>query len=76
MCAVGGETCPVAPFKQFVSRRPQNLKTTGPFYLSIKTNRSPDGNLWFKIQPMGENKINDMMKSIVEQFLLDQRLNA
>ena len=31
--AVGGEWCPVALFKQFVSRRPQNLKTTGPFYL-------------------------------------------
>ena len=65
MFAVGGERCPVALFKQFVSRWPQNLKTTGPFYLSIKTNRKPDDNVWFKVQPMGENKINDMMKSIV-----------
>ena len=50
MFAVGGERCPVALFKQFVSRRPQNMKTTGAFYLSIKTNRKPDDNLWFKVQ--------------------------
>ena len=41
MFAVGGERCPVALCKQFVSRPPQNLKTSGPFYLSIKTNRRP-----------------------------------
>ena len=71
MFAVGGERCPVALFKQFLSRRPQNLKTTGPFYLSIKTNRKPDDNVWFKVQPMGENKINDMMKSIVANNILE-----
>ena len=71
MFAVGGERCPVALFKQFVSRRPQNLKTTGPFYLSIKTNRKPDDNVWFKVQPMGENKINDMMKIIVANTILE-----
>ena len=56
---------------EFVSRRPQNVKTTGPFYLSIKTNRKPDDNVWFKVQPMGENKINDMMKSIVANTILE-----
>ena len=71
MFAAGGERCPVALFKQFVSRRPQNLKTTGPFYLSIKTNRKPDDNVWFKVQPMGENIINDMMKSIVANTILE-----
>ena len=40
MFAVGGERCPVALFKPFVSCQPQNLKTTGPFYLSIKTNKA------------------------------------
>ncbi|KAK2548374.1 Uncharacterized protein P5673_031442 [Acropora cervicornis] len=68
---VGGERCPAALFKQFVSRRPQKLKTTGPFYLSIKTNRRPDDNVWFKVQPMGELKINDMMKSIVADTILE-----
>ena len=54
MFVVGGERCPVAIFKQFVSRQPQKLKTTGPFYLFIKTNRRPDDNVWFKVQPMAE----------------------
>ena len=71
MFAVGGERCPVALFKQFVSRRPQTLKTTSPFYLSIKTNRKPDDNVWFKVQPMGKNKINNMMKSIVADSILE-----
>ena len=65
MFAVGGERCPVALFKQFVSRRPQNLKTAGPF--------SPDKqNVWFKVQPMGQNKINNMMKSIVADTSLER----
>jgi len=61
MFAVGGERCPV------VSRQPApKLRTIGPCYLSpSKPNRRPDDNVRFKVQPMGENKINDMMKSIV-----------
>jgi len=27
--------------------------------------------VWFKVQPMGENKINDMMKSIVADTILE-----
>ncbi|XP_015769280.1 PREDICTED: uncharacterized protein KIAA1958-like [Acropora digitifera] len=71
MFAVGGERCPVALFKQFVSRRPQKLKTTCPFYLSSKNNRRPDDNVWFQVQSIGENKINDMMKSIVADTNLE-----
>ena len=70
MFAVGEERCPVARFKQFVSRRPQNMETNGAFYLSIKTNRKPDDNLWFKVQPMGANKINPMLKGIVADTIL------
>ena len=61
----------MALFKQFVSHRPQKLKTTGPFYLSIKTNRRPDDNVWFKVQPMRESKIKDVMKSIVADTILE-----
>ena len=54
-----------------MSRRPQKLKTTGPFSLSINTNRRPDDNVWFTVQPMGENLINDIMKSIVADTILE-----
>ena len=43
--AVGGERCPVALFKQFVSRRLQNPNGAGPFYLSIRRNRKSNDNI-------------------------------
>ena len=36
MFQTGGKRCPVALFRQCISRRPPNLRTSGPFYLSIK----------------------------------------
>ena len=46
-------------------------ETTGAFYLSIKTNRKPGDNLWFKVQPIGINKINAMMKGILADTILE-----
>ena len=51
------------------------LKMTGLFYLSIKTNRRARDNVWFKVQPMGENKINDMTKSILADTILERSDN-
>ncbi|CAH3015750.1 unnamed protein product [Porites evermanni] len=45
MFSVGGERCPVAIFKQFVERRPLNMRWSGPFYLSIKRNRTLNDNI-------------------------------
>lgn len=72
MFTVGGERCPVAIFKQFVERRPPNMKFSGPFYLSIKRNRRSNDNTWFKCQPMGVNSISDMMKTIVAGTSLEE----
>ncbi|XP_028407819.1 uncharacterized protein KIAA1958-like [Dendronephthya gigantea] len=60
-----GERCPVALFREYVSRSPLSLQQTGPFYLSVKTSRRPDDHIWYKVQPMGVNKIDSMMKNIV-----------
>ena len=38
MFQTGGKRCPVALFRQYIGRRPPNLRTSGPFYLSIKYN--------------------------------------
>ena len=65
MFSIGGERCPVALFKQFVERRPPKMQCSGPFYLSVKHNRRFNDNIWFKSQPMGENTISNMMKTIV-----------
>ena len=65
MFAVGGDRCPVALFKEYIHRRPGKLRNQGPFYLGIKHNRRADDEIWFKVQPMGVNRINYMMKYII-----------
>ena len=65
MFQTSGERCPVALFRQYINRRPRNLRASGPFYLSIKYNSGPGDETWYKVQPMGENKINSMMKNII-----------
>ena len=69
MFATGDERCPVIIFKEFLSRRPPEIRTTGPPYLSCVKN--PSLQVWFKRQTMGVNKINDMMNSIVEGTTLE-----
>ena len=71
MFQTGGERCPVALFRQYISRRPPNLRTSGPFYLSIKYNRGSSDEIWYKVQPMGANKINSMMKNIISETTLE-----
>ena len=70
MFHTGGERCPVALFRQYINRRPRNLRASGPFYLSIKYNGGPSDETWYKVQPMGENKINSMMKNVISQTSL------
>ena len=69
MFATGDDKCPVKIFKEFLSHRPREMQTTGPLYLSCIKN--PSSKVWFKKQPMGENKINEMMKSIIQGSTLE-----
>ncbi|CAH3166561.1 unnamed protein product [Porites lobata] len=57
--------CPVAIFKQFVERRPLNMRC-------IKRNRTLNDNIWFKTQPMGVNTISNMMKTTVAGTSLEE----
>ena len=68
MFATGDDKCPVKIFKEFLSHRPHEMQTTGPLLLCIKNTSSK---VWFKKQPMGENKINEMMKSIIQGSTLE-----
>ena len=65
MFATGGSRCPVSIFKEYVQRRPLQLQSNGPFYLAVKHNKIATDDIWYKAQPMGENKINSMMKNII-----------
>ena len=46
MLQTGGEKCPVAFFREYISRRPPNLRTSGLFYLPIKYNRGSSDEIW------------------------------
>jgi len=60
MFASGGLRCPVELFKQHLSRRPQEIRDKGPFYLAVIKN--PKTNDWYKKQRLGVNSIDHMMK--------------
>ena len=63
MFATGGARCPVGLFKEFLSRRPPELRETGPFYLAAI--EKPKTAVWYKKQRLGVHSIGQMMKSIV-----------
>ncbi|XP_078372630.1 uncharacterized protein LOC144656269 [Oculina patagonica] len=56
--------------KQYLSRRPQELREKGPFYLAIIEN--PKTNVWYKKQRLGVNSIDNMMKSVVKNTPLEK----
>ena len=67
VCATGDERCPVALFNEYLSRRPAALQNS--FSIKYKSNN----NTWYKAQPMGTNRINEMMKRIVQGTQLEHQ---
>ena len=64
MFATGERRCPVAFLKKYLSKRPAELKTAGPVYLSVID--KPQTSVWYKKVPMGKNTINNIMKTMKE----------
>ena len=62
--AAGGPRCPVGQFKYFLSRRPPELRESGPFYLAVI--ERPKTEVWYKKQRLGIHSIDQMMKNIVK----------
>ena len=50
-------------FKVYLEKRPEEMKTTGPFYLSVID--KPVSNVWFKKTPMGKSTIDSIMKKMM-----------
>ena len=69
MFATGGQNCPVDVLKQYLSRRPQELRDKSPFYLAIIEN--PKTNVWYKKQRLGVNSIDNMMKGVIKNTPLE-----
>ena len=60
MFATGGERCPIQLYREFIPRRPEELKTSGPFYLGYIDNPATD--VWFKKSTLGVNSLDNIMK--------------
>ena len=74
MFANGEERCPVQLFKQYLNRRPPELRESGPFYLASIEN--PKSDIWYKRQKLGVNSIDNMMKNIIKNTSLETSKNA
>ena len=64
MSATRGDRRPVTIFKEFLSCRPPEIRTTGSLYLSCVSNLSSQ--VFYKRQPMSVNKLNNMMKALIK----------
>ena len=57
--------CPVNIFKLYLSKRPSQLRSSGPLYLSI-IHKPVSNSLWYKNVPVGQHTINSIMKRMIE----------
>ena len=70
--AISIDRDPVHVYKMYKEKRPPSmLEPDSSFYLSLnyfktETDASVEGRNWFKAQPMGVNKLNNIMKDITQ----------
>ena len=57
--------CPVKIFKLYLSKRPSQLRSSGPLYLSV-IHKPVSISLWYKNIPMGQHTINSIIKRMIE----------
>jgi len=65
----GGDRCPVYFLQLLISKRPPNLKNTGPLYL--RPLDKPREDVWYSSQPVGVNTIDTYMKKMAKLGNLD-----
>ena len=65
----GDRKCPVACYKEFVYRRPEEAKSPeSPFFLAGHHQRKPEDRIWFSKGPMGKNKIGQFVLSATKNL--------
>jgi len=69
MFATGGRRCPVKLLKTFLTHRPEEMKSNGPFYVAV-IERSKS-QVWYKQQRMGIHSIHSFMKSMASQAQIE-----
>ncbi|VDI49717.1 Hypothetical predicted protein [Mytilus galloprovincialis] len=69
------DNCPVRLLKLYLSKRPSDLKNdpNSRFYLRPLVNVNVDTEVWYSHQPLGKNKLGEMMKMMANQAQLSGR---
>ena len=67
--ATDTEHCPIRFFKLYLSKGPKCLQKNGPFYLYVIVN--PKSDVWYKVTPMGGNKITEIRKEMAANSNLE-----
>ena len=71
MFPTGDSRCPVALFKSYLAKRPEDLKLSGPFYLAYIDNPTKT-DVWYKKNRMGKNTISRIMANMKENSPLKE----
>ena len=71
MFLIDSSRCPVNIFKLYLSKRPRQLRSSGPIYLSI-IQKPVSNSLWYKNVPIGQHSINSIRKIMIK---LRQKIN-
>lgn len=69
------ERDPVRVYKFYASKRPESMKTDdSPFYLAVNNIQPSSLSVkpWYKLQPIGVNKLNSLLKDMVNEARLGQ----
>ena len=64
------ERDPVRVYKFYASKRPESMKTDdSPFYLAVNNIQPSSLSVkpWYKVQPIGVNKLNSLLKDMVNE---------
>ena len=63
------DNCPIRLLKLYLSKRPSDLKNdpNSRFYLRPLVNVNVDTEVWYSHQPLGKNKLGEMMKMMANQ---------
>ena len=60
----GGSRDPVRLFEEFLRRRPSEMRTSGPLYLTII--QRPKTEVWYAKSKMGEHKLGSIMRTLAK----------
>ena len=67
----GSEKAPIVVYKLYAQKRPEKMnEDDSPFYLAVNNNwkaESLQTKEWFKVGPVGINKLNGLMKTMAQK---------